>query len=301
MKKSGLVGGITLAVIIIVGIILAAMCTTRVPAGYVAVQYNVNGGVKDDVLTQGWHFVPPTVKTTLYTVGIEQSYLTAGNNGDSEGDESFSASSSEGKAITLDLTFTYQFQQENVNKVFTKFKGQDGKAVRDSFIKPNIISWTKEVVAKYKVSDILGSERANVNVALTDYLAEKFNSYGITVSNVSLINITVDKETQKAINAKITAQQNAETQAINNQTEIDKAEAEAKVKLTNAQAEADAQKIKAEAEAAANKKLAESLTQTLIESEKIEKWNGKLPEYMGDGDMSIILNKSNTDTPKDEK
>ena len=104
MKKSGLVGSITLAVIIIVGIILAAMCTTRVPAGYVAVQYNVNGGVKDDVLTQGWHFVPPTVKTTLYTVGIEQSYLTAGSNGDSEEDESFSAISSDGKAITLDLS-----------------------------------------------------------------------------------------------------------------------------------------------------------------------------------------------------
>lgn len=276
------------------------MCTTRVPAGYVAVQYNVNGGVKEEVLTQGWHFVPPTVKTTLYTVGIEQSYLTAGDNGDSERDESFSASSSEGKAITLDLTFTYQFQQDNVDKVFTKFKGQDGKSVRDSFIKPNIISWTKEVVARYKVSDILGSERANVNVALSDYLADKFNPYGITVSNVSLINITVDEETQKAINAKITAQQNAETQAINNQTEIDKAEAEAKVKLTNAQAEADAAKIKAEAKAEANKKLAASITKELIENNKIDKWNGELPEYMGDG-LSLILNNGSTTEEKTEK
>lgn len=300
MKKSGLVGGVTLALVIIVGVVLAAMCTTRVPAGYVAVQYNVNGGVKEEVLTQGWHFVPPTVKTTLYTVGIEQSYLTAGDNGDSEGDESFSASSSEGKAITLDLTFTYQFQQDNVDKVFTKFKGQDGKSVRDSFIKPNIISWTKEVVARYKVSDILGSERANVNIALSDYLADKFNPYGITVSNVSLINITVDEETQKAINAKITAQQNAETQAINNQTEIDKAEAEAKVKLTNAQAEADAAKIKAEAKAEANKKLAASITKELIENNKIDKWNGELPEYMGDG-LSLILNNSSTTEEKTEK
>lgn len=291
MKKSGLIGGITLAVVIVVGIILAAMCTTRVPAGYVAVQYNVNGGVKDEVLTQGWHFVSPTIKTTLYTVGIEQSYLTAGDNGDSEEDESFSASSAEGKAITLDLTFTYQFQQENVTSVFTKFKGQNGKSVRDSFIKPNIISWSKEVVARYKVSDILGSERANVNIALSDYLGEKFAPYGITVSNVSLINITVDEETQKAINAKITAQQNAETQAINNQTEIDKAEAEAKVKLTNAKAEADAAKIKAEAEAEANKKLAASITKELIENNKIDKWNGELPEYMGD-DLSLILNNS---------
>lgn len=216
------------------------------------------------------------------------------------GDESFSASSSEGKAITLDLTFTYQFQQDNVDKVFTKFKGQDGKSVRDSFIKPNIISWTKEVVARYKVSDILGSERANVNIALSDYLADKFNPYGITVSNVSLINITVDEETQKAINAKITAQQNAETQAINNQTEIDKAEAEAKVKLTNAQAEADAAKIKAEAKAEANKKLAASITKELIENNKIDKWNGELPEYMGDG-LSLILNNGSTTEEKTEK
>lgn len=302
MKKSGLVGGVTLAVMIFVGLVLLMMCTTRVPAGYVAVQYNANGGVKDEVLTQGWHVVSPMVKTTLYTVGIEQSYLTAGKNGDSESDESFSASSAEGKAITLDLTFTYQFQQENVNDVFVRFKGQDGKGVRDSFIKPNIISWTKEVVARYKVSDILGSERANVNVALSEYLGDKFKPYGITVSNVSLINITVDEETQKAINAKITAQQNAETQAINNQTEIDKAAAEAKVKLTNAQAEADAQKIKAEAEAAANKKLAESLTPELIEKLRYEKWNGELPDYMGGDNMSLILDgKDKQPTTAEEK
>ena len=131
-------------------------------------------------------------------------------------------------------------------------------------------------------------------------MADKFNPYGITVSNVSLINITVDEETQKAINAKITAQQNAETQAINNQTEIDKAEAEAKVKLTNAQAEADAAKIKAEAKAEANKKLAASITKELIENNKIDKWNGELPEYMGDG-LSLILNNGSTTEEKTEK
>ena len=37
-----------------------------------------------------------------------------------------------------------------------------------------------------------------------------------------MINASVDKETQKAINSKIQAQQKAETQAIKNQTAIDK-------------------------------------------------------------------------------
>jgi regulator of protease activity HflC (stomatin/prohibitin superfamily) len=280
-KRSGLVGGITLAVVIVIVLILVAICTKKVPAGYVAVQYSVNGGIKDEVLTQGWHFVSPATKTKLYTVGIEQSYLTSGKDGDSKDDESFTASSSEGKAMTIDLTFTYQYQQEDVVGVFTRFKGQSGKEVRDNFIKPNIISWTKEVVARYKVSDILGSERAAVNLALTDYLSEKFESYGITISNVSLINIEVDEETQEAINAKITAQQNAETQSINNQTAIDKAAAEAQVKLTEAQAEADAQKIKADAEAEANKKIAESLTSELIEKIKYEQWDGALPQVQG--------------------
>lgn len=287
--KSGLIGGISLAVIIILAVILTAFCTTRVPAGYVAVQYSVNGGVKDGVLTQGWHIKAPTIKTTLYTVGIEQSYLTSGKDGDSKDDESFTASSSEGKAVTIDLTFTYQYQAEDVVSVFTTFKGQSGKEVRDSFIKPNIVSWTKEVVARYKVSDILGSERANINVALSDYLANKFEKYGITISNVSLINIDVDDETREAINAKITAQQNAETQAINNQTAIDKAEAEAKVKLTEAQAEADAQKIKAEAEAEANQKIASSLTSELIEKIKYEQWDGALPQVQGSSTPIINL------------
>lgn len=290
MKRKGLLGGIVLALVIVVGVIMLVLCTTRVPAGYVAVQYNMNGGVKDDVLTQGWHLVSPTTKTTLYTIGIEQSYLTAGDNGDSKDDESFSASSSEGKAMTIDLTFTYQYQAESVTDVFTRFKGQSGKDVRDSFIKPNIVSWTKEVIARYNVSDILGGERANVNLALTDYLSEKFEKYGITISNVSLINIEVDDETRQAINAKITAQQNAETQSINNQTNIDKAAAEAQVKLTQAQAEADAKKIQAEAEAKANELLQQSLTDKILRQEYIDKWNGELPGIVtGDDSMSLMV------------
>lgn len=287
MANKGLIGGIGAAVIIVGGLIFLSMCTTKVPAGYVAVQYNANGGVKQEVLTQGWHVTSPTVKTTKYTVGIEQSYLTSGENGDSKNDESFSASSSEGKAMNIDLTFTYQYQPENVVNVFNKFKGQSGKDVRDSFIKPNIISWVKEVVARYKVSDILGEKRADVNIALTDYLAQKFEPYGISISNVSLINISVDEETQQAINAKITAQQNAETQSINNQTAIDKAEADAKVKLAEAQAEADAQLIKATAEAEANKKVSESLNGALLEKIKYERWSGNLPQVTG-GSTPII-------------
>lgn len=268
MKKT--IGGVVTAVIILVAVILLSMSTVRVPAGYCAVLYNMRGGIEGNVLSQGWHLKSPTVKTTLYSVSLEQSYLTKGSNGDSKNDDSFSASSSEGKAIQIDLTYTYQYSSDQVADLFTRFRGQSGKEVRDSFIKPNIISWTKEVVANYKVSDILGSERANVNTALTKYLNKKFEQYGIAISNVSLINITVDKKTQEAINAKITAQQKAETQAINNKTAIEKAKADAEVQKTEAQAKADAQLIESKAEAEANKKLSIPITDELIRMKEAE-------------------------------
>lgn len=40
-------------------------------------------------------------------------------------------------------------------------------------------------------------------------------------------------------------------------------------------------RIKAEAEAEANKKIAESLTEELIEKQKIDKWNGSVPQVSG--------------------
>lgn len=271
MKKK--VGGIAVIAIIIITIIVVRLLTVKVPAGYVAIQYSAAGGIKGNVLTQGWKFKSPAVKTTLYSISLEQSYLTSGKDGDSKNDDSFSASSAEGKAMQIDLTFTYQYDPEKVTELYTKFRGQSGKEVRDSFIKPNIISWTKEVVANYKVSDVLGSERANVNAALTDYLNDKFQGYGISISNVSLINITVDEKTQEAINAKITAQQDAETQEINNQTAINKAKADAEVTRAEAQAKAEAQLIEAEAQAEANSKLSASITDELIRMKEAEARN----------------------------
>ena len=266
-RVTGIVAVVAAVLVVIIGIML---CTVKVPAGYAAVCYSMNGGVSGKTYGQCWHFKNPTVKTTKYTVGIEQSYLTADKKGDSPKDESFSASSSEGKALTVDLTYTYKFERKNVCKVFTEFKGLNGDDVRDTFIKPNIISWSKEVICKYEVSDIIGSKRDEVNKALTKSLAARFEPYGISISNVSMIDVSVDKKTMKVINDKIAAQQDAETQAIKNKTNIDKAKADAEVKKTQAQADADAKVIEAKAEADANKKLNSSITENLIKMKEAE-------------------------------
>lgn len=282
----------------------------KVPAGYVGIVYNMRGGISDEVLTQGWHIVSPTKKVTLYSVGIEQSYLTSGKNGDSPDDDSFECPSYDAKAFMVDLTFTYRFDQDKITDLFIRFKGQSGKELRDSFIKPNIISWTKEITAKYPVTEILGDGRAELNIALSEYIKEKFEPYGIIIDNVSLINVETDEETKAQIQRRVNAIQELELAQTEKKTAQVKADQEKEVALTKAQqdketaiikaeqeketavinaeqakikaeGQAEAMRIKAEAEAAANKMIAESLTSELIEKNKIDKWNGDVPKVSG--------------------
>ena len=299
--KKGMIGGIVLAVVIVIGLLVGFSCAEKVPAGYVGIIYSMNGGVSDEVLTQGWHLVSPTKEVVLYSVGIEQSYLTSGEDGDSKKDDSFEVPSSDGKGLMVDLTFTYRYDPEKITSLFTRFKGQSGKEVRDSFIKPNIISWTKEVTAKYPVTEILGDERANLNIALSDYIRDKFEPYGIIVENVSLINIDADDETRASVQRKVNAQQELELAQIEQKTANVQAQKDKEVAIIKAEqdketaqiaaeqakikaeGEAEATKIRAEAEANANALIAASITDELNEYIKVNQWNGEQPLVVGSG------------------
>ena len=292
----GKIGAIILGIIIFGGIILGIMCTERVPAGYVGVVYNMNGGVDGEVLTQGWHIVSPTKKVTTYSIGIEQSYLTSEDKGDSKKDESFNIPTSDGKTVKVNLEFSYRFNEEEVTQTFTRFKGRSGEDVKNTFIKPKIMAWTQEVSATYPVTDIFGDKRTQINAELDKYLKEKFEPYGIIIDTVNFTDISVDDETAAAIQKKVTAQQELELANIEKQTAEVQAEKDKKVALINAEKdkeqaaiEAEATRIKSEAEAEANKRIAESLTPDLIEKQKIEKWNGDVPKVQGNSTPIIDM------------
>lgn len=297
MRKS--LGGFATAVIIALVVIVLFVCTVRIPAGYVGVVYNMNGGISNKTLTQGFHVISPTQNVTTYSIGIEQSYLTASKDGDSSGDESFEVPSNDGKGLTVDMTFTYRYDADRVADTFTRFKGQSGKDVKDSFIKPNIMSWTKEVTAKYSVIDLLGDKRATLNSELTDYLKQKFEPYGIVIESVSLINIDPDEETRSAVQKKVNAQQDLELAKIEQQTANVNAEKEKEVAITKANQEketaqinAEAKLIEAQAQADANRLISQSLTPELIRQQMYDKWDGKLPTVQAGNDSSVIVDTS---------
>lgn len=314
--KKGYIGAIILGAIIFIGLIVCLSCLTKVDAGYVGVVYNMSGGVDGEVLTQGWHFVAPTKKVTAYSIGIEQSYLTEASKGDSKKDESFNIPTADGKTVRVDLEFSYKFDATRVTDTFVAFKGRSGEEIKDTFIKPKIIAWTQEISANYPVTDIFGDKRTQINAELDVYLREKFEPYGIIIDTVNFTNISVDDETAEAIQKKVTAQQELELAEIEAKTALIQAEKDKNVALMNAEkdkevaltnanrdkevaaieaekvliaAEADAEKVRiaAEAEAEANQKIAESLTDELINKLLIEQWSGDLPMVSGDGSVVI--------------
>lgn len=304
----GKLGAIVLAIAMVLALILCLMCLTKIPAGYVGIVYNIRDGVSDEVLSQGLHLVAPTKKVTTYSIGIEQSYLTAENKGDSKKDESFNIPTSDGKTVKVNLEFSYRFNADEVANTFVQFKGRSGEEIKDTFIKPKVIAWTQEVSARYPVTDIFGDKRTEINNELDVYLKDKFAPYGIIIDTVNFTNIEVDEETAEAIQKKVTAQQELELANIEAETAKVQAEKEKEVALIaaaqqketaaieaeaakiKAEAEAEVLRIEAEAEAEANLKIAQSLTAELIEKNKIEKWNGDVPNVQGSSTPIISIN-----------
>lgn len=292
----GKVGGIVTGFVIAIMVIGFFLCSERIPAGYVGVVYNMNGGVEDEVLTQGWKFVSPTKKVTKYSIALEPSYMTADKQGDSEDNESFEIPTKEGASLETDVAFSYSYKLEEVPNTFTRFRGQDGKAILKSFIKPKMQAWIKEITPEFSMMEIVSTKRGAVNAALTERLGERFKPYGIVIDNIALADVRPDDETARAITEKIQAQEalekakvNAEKDKVDANRDKEVAQINAEKARIEAQGKADAKLIEANAEAEANKMIAESLTDKLNENTKIKKWNGVVSYITGNATPIIDM------------
>lgn len=295
----GKIGAVVLGIIMVLGLVGVFMCTTKVPAGYIGVVYNMSGGVEGEPLMQGFHITSPTKKVTLYSVAIEQGYLSRDKVEGSKDDDSFDIPTSDGKTINVDLEYSYHFDADKITSTFVRFKGQPGDTIESTFIRGKLKAWAGEVSSTYTVIDVFGDKRADLNNAVKQHVETKFSEYGIIIDTINFTRIETDAETQAAIQKKVNAQQELELAQIEAKTskvqaekdkeialiaagqEKEKASIKAEQDVIKAQGDADAKMIAAQAEADANRKIADSLTPELIQKTKLEKWNGDVPKVQG--------------------
>ena len=265
MRRIGIFSG--LVTLLIVAALVIGMFVTIIPNGYCGVQYSLNGGVKDEVLTQGLHFVSPTVKVKEFTVANEQLILSKDARDGSEEDQSFNVSTADNASISISFQMTYRFVEEDLVDTYKKFRGMNGQDIVNNRVSTVLKSKISEVTTDYTMMDIYSGNRSEINTKLTDYLDQEFRAaYGIQVIDASIIDTHPDEQLQKAIDARVTALQNKQKAEAEQET----AKVEAQTAIIKAQAEADVALTKARAEAEANKLISNSVTQGLIDLKEAE-------------------------------
>jgi hypothetical protein len=193
--------------------------------------------------------------------------------GTSSKNQAIYAESSESIGFSVGMNCSAQIYTENdAVKFLYSYNNKTLEEIMDSEIRARVESKFVEECANFTLNEILSSKEkimTAVREDVTTYFADK----GITITVLGMKDGIEydDPEIQKAINEKFSSEQLLTTQENNNKVIISKAEAEAKALL-----------IATEAEAEANRKLAESLTPELINKQRLEKWNGVLPQIVSD-------------------
>lgn len=265
--KKGLLGGISLAVIIVVALLCAVVCIEKVPVGYEGVVYSMNGGATGETIGQGWHLVAPTKKIKLFTIGNEQLVLTKDKREGSKNDDSFGVATSDDATIAISFQMSYRFNPETLVDTYKRFKGMDGEDIVERRVKSVMKSKVSEITTNYSLMNIYSGDRSEINHKVTQYLNKEFGSaFGIEVLDASIIDVHPDKQLRKTIDNRVKALQKKQ-QA---QAEQETAKVEAETALIKAKNEAEIAVTKAKAESEANKLKAASITPELIQMKEAE-------------------------------
>ena len=202
-------------------------------------------------LEEGVHFVMPFISTVK-----KMSVKTVKSN------IATMAQSKDIQQARIVYVVNYNLQPENAPKMW-RTVGRDYVSV---VVMPTVEGIVKDTIGKWNAQDIVAN-REKVASEVLFKLNEKLGPKYINVSDFQITEIQYSQAFEQAIESKVTAEQEA---------------LKAKNKTVQVQEEARQKIIASEAEAKSMAIRAQALTQNknLVEYEAVQKWDGKLPQYM---------------------
>lgn len=209
------------------------------------------GKISNEIVTDGFHVKFPFVQT-ITKVNVQQKKFDCIEN----------SYTKDVQTSEVDYTINYDLVKSNVSLLMKNI----GKNYHERIVIPFIRSALKDVFGNYTAVEIV-ENRELVRKDVENILRKTLDSTYFYNIQFQITDIDFDDAFEKAIAEKQVAEQNA-----------------LKAKNVTIQVEEQAKqtKIKAEAEAAAMQIKATALerNQKLVEYEAVQKWNGKLPDYM---------------------
>lgn len=262
---------IIVALVVVIALIFAISCFSFVPTGHTGV-VTLFGKVEDYTLDSGVHFKNPFARVIKMDNRIQKESVE------------LSCFSSDIQEVEVVFTLNYQISKEYAMNIYKTI----GKNYFDTAVSPIITESVKTVAARYTAEDLI-NKRNELAMAIETDMKEKLLVFNIELVSTSIEDMDFTDAFTDAVEEKQVAAQNklkAETEAAQRVAE---AEAEAQIRRVTAEAEAYEILQRAEAEAQANQKLAESITDRLIEYRYYEVWDGKLPQMvMGESTTPMV-------------
>jgi regulator of protease activity HflC (stomatin/prohibitin superfamily) len=277
----------TAVIVLLALIIISSLSSTIVliSPGYVGVLINRSGGgVSHTPLGVGFHFkLPVTQEIEEYPVFMQTLVLTRDPKEGSPHNEEINVNSIEGQPISCDVSLSFELDPSKVPDLYTSFR-TDINTITHGFVKQTIRQSLQEIVGNTEIVNFLGKDKAKIVAQTQEDLQKRLGEYGFLVKQFTLNEVRAPQSIVTAIEAKNTMAQ----EALRAQNELQKKEFEAQQKVIEAEGEAKSILARAEAQAKSNKLLSESLTPSLVEYKKIEKWDGKMPQVAGSNAATLI-------------
>lgn len=241
----------------------------QIGAGHVGVVTSF-GQVHADELTPGLHWRMPVlnqvseIDTRVRAVRVE----------------GYTAASKEQQDLFLNITLNYHIIPDRASDIVQNV-GTDFEA---KIVMPRFLDVPKSITDDYATTVVLNS-RDEIRQRAEDELSEALEPYGLIVDTINIENFSYSAE----YNAEIEAKQRAEQAVQTAEKNQDKAEVEAETAAIKAAGEANARIEIARGEAEANRLLAESISEQLIQWQSIQKLNPNVQIMLVPSDNGFIL------------
>ena len=235
-----------------------------VPAGHVGAKYRLGALVTTD-LDAGPHFSAPFVETIKNIDVREQTF-----------ELNMTAYTKDTQVVeNIKVKVNYVYDLGMLPKLITSVGLENVEA---RLLIPNTTSVTKNMTGKYKAEELI-QNRSLLQEGVEEELRSLLAEDGLVIVSVNIEDIDFENSFEENIRKKVAA----EVQAATTKNETATKQELANQKIVAANADAESQRIAADAEAYSIKVVQEQLAQSpqYIEYQKVNKWNGKFPEVMG--------------------
>lgn len=256
--------------VVIVILVVALPSYHMVPAGHVGVVMEFGKPVA--MAEEGLYIWFPSWLKTVVDVPFQTLKYTA---------PSASAGTADLQSATTTVVINYHLDKPLILDVYRNLN----LAWESRVINPAVEESLKAVTAEFTAEELI-TKRPEVKNALFDALKARLTIYGIVMEAVSITDFQFSESFQQAVEAKVTAEQNALRELnvlrqieIQAQQKVAEANGTALAAVMIAQGQANATIISAEAQAEAIRLINEQLQTSIayIQYQTVLKWDGAVP------------------------